>query len=215
MKKTCTIFTALTLAIVLFSTTIFAQQKFVKNETVEQVSKSFIKGFQLQNYEALYELFPPKDEVIALYDAMLPNGPEKDTVLANLENVFSPRIYKYYQSEFNRILAKGKRAEIDWRRMKLIDVEYEVEYAGGYEVANPTYLTCKHRGSIYTIQIHSLKLNDGWYVLPLIGDEARIGYWADPIALKEFRAQKRAKKEAKREEKKLEKQEAKAEKRGN
>lgn len=215
MTKTCTIFTGLTLAIVLFSTTIFAQQKFVKNETVEQVSKSFINSFKLQNYEALYELFPPKDEVIALYDAMLPDGPQKDTVLMNLENVFSPRIYRYYKNGFSRIIAKGRRAEIDWRRMKLINIEYEVEYAGGYEVANPTYLTCKHRGSIYTTQIHSLKLNNGWYVLPLIGDEARIGDWADPIALKEFRSRKRAKKKVKREEKKLEKQEAKAEKRGS
>lgn len=211
MKKYCTIKTLLILSIICYSSSIFAQKKFVKNETVEQVSKSFIKAFQLENYQALYELFPPKDEVLALYDELLPDGPEKDTVLMNLENVFSPRIYKYYQKEFSRIIAKGKRAEIDWRRLKLTDTEYEVEYAGSYEVANPTYLTCRHRSAIYSIQVNSIKLNDGWYVLPLIGDEARIGYWADPVQLKEFRTTKREKKKAEKEKQKAKKQKAKNE----
>ncbi len=94
---------------------------------------------------------------------------------------------------------------MDWKRLKLTNIEYEIEYAGDYELANPTYLTCKHKNTIYTIQIHNLKLNDGWYVLPLIGDEARLGYWADPMALKEFRAKRKAEKKERKAERKEEK----------
>lgn len=174
--------------------TTFGQSRFVEHESVDQVSRAFIKSFQLENYDALFELFPPKEEVIAVFETMLPNGPEKDKVLSNLEKVFSPRIDQYYQSEFKRILDKGKRVEVDWRRLKLIDVEYEYEHLGVYTLANPTYLTCKNKNTIYTIEINCLRLKDGWYVLPLIGDEARLGYWADPMELKAFRAKRKGKK---------------------
>lgn len=182
--------------------TTFAQIRFVENESVDQVSRAFIKSFQLQNYEALFELFPPKEEVLNVYETMLPDGPEKDKVISNLNNVYSPRIDQYYRSEFQRILDKGKRVEVDWRRLKLVDVEYEYEHMGIYTFANPTYLTCKNKSTIYTIEINCLRLKSGWYVLPLIGEEARLGYWADPVELKAFRTKRKAKKKQEREDKK-------------
>lgn len=177
---------------------VFSQSKLVGNESVDQVSRAFIKSFQLENYDALFELFPPREEVIAVFEEMMPEGPEKDKILNNLDKVFSSRIDQYYRSEFKRILDKGKSVEVDWRRLKLIDSEYEYEHLGVYTLANPTYLTCKNKNTIYTIEINCIRLRDGWYVLPLIGEEARLGYWADPQELKAFRAKRKNKKKQER-----------------
>lgn len=169
----------------------FSQTKLLEKESVEQVSRAFIKSFQINSYDAMFELFPPKKKVIQAFESMLPDGTKKETIIQNINNVYTAHVDNYYHDEFNHIVEKGKKVGVDWRRLKLINIEYDIEDFGTYSIANPTFLTCKNKNTVHTIEIHCIKLDDGWYVLPIIDGEARLGTWADPVELKEFRKEKK------------------------
>ncbi len=147
-------------------------------QTVDQLSRKFINSFRKQNFDALFELFPPQKEVKALFTQMIPEGGKRDTTLMNIEKIYTDRYYNYYRKEFKGIVDMGKRLEIDWMRLRYVKADYCVTENGEYKVAYPTKVTTKHRNKFYEVLIHPVKVNGGWYLLPIIDDEAAISKMA-------------------------------------
>lgn len=181
MKKNKLNILCLFLLLAFMSNSIFAQKRSLDNiDNLDKLNRKFINSFKKQNFDILYEMFPPKEVVVGFFEQRLPDTPKRDTVLQNIQKLYTQKYYTFYKAEFERIIKLGKQMDIDWMRLKYVGSEYEIQKEGDFLVANPTFIKTKHRQTFYEVVINAVKLEDSWYVLPMVDNRAMISKLADP-----------------------------------
>ncbi len=159
-----------------FSTSSYAQEAdMVKIKSLKNLSKKFVTCLRLENFNGIKELYPSKEVLRKLYH----NDDETQTVaniraVSNLRNLFNPSNFSYYEEDFESVIAKGKKLGIDWEQLKFVSLSYCFKEDDLFSKKASVYLKVQYYKQKIMVPIHPVKIDSGWYLLPIVEGEIKV-----------------------------------------
>jgi len=157
------------LLITLFQATIFSQvDKFPTDP--KMLGEIIFTSFQDENYEIFLKyIFTEADCDTMVKNAIAPDS-LKATVVKQMKGL-TKHIRQTSKENFDVIISIGKQKGIDWKKVELTDVKFEIKNRDNIQSAD-IFLLCMYKEKIFQIKLDNCHKSDAWLMM----DKAEIRF---------------------------------------
>ena len=160
----------LTIALITFFQATTFSQVDKRPTDPKELGEMVFESFQNENYELFLKyIFTEAD-----CDTMANNADAPDSlkikVVKQMKGLTN-HIRQTSKENFEMIISTGKQKGLDWKKVKLTDVKFEIKNRDNIQ-SSDIFLLCKYKDTIFQIKLDNCHKSDAWLMM----DKAEIRF---------------------------------------